>query len=226
MNADQTIVELQKTGAYMMDFGLAWGNAGNISARLDADLYAITASGTYLGELDKTDFAICSLNELSSHLNGVNRSSENKKPSKETPMHQAIYETRPEINAVIHASPFYSTLVACSDIELSSDLFVETMYYLQQIGRVPYQHPGSLALGEAVRKRGGQANILLLENHGVLVYDVSLREARMALHTLEMACKMLIHARQAQLNLRGLGPEVVRDFLDNAGYKPKRHWGE
>lgn len=225
MNADQTIVELQKTGAYMMDFGLAWGNAGNISARLDADLYAITASGTYLGELDKTDFAICSLNELPSHLKGVNRSSE-KKPSKETPMHQAIYETRPEIKAVIHASPFYSTLVACSDIELSSDLFVETMYYLEQIERVPYQHPGSLALGEAVREKGGQANILLLENHGVLVYDVSLREARMALHTLEMACKMLIHARQAQVNLRGLAPEVVRDFLDNAGYKPKRSWGE
>ncbi|MBO8165027.1 MAG: class II aldolase/adducin family protein [Brevibacillus sp.] len=217
MNEKQVICELQKTGKYMMEHGLAWGNAGNISARIDDKHYVITASGTFLGELDETDFAVCSLYEQIPPKG-------KKKPSKETPMHRAIYETRPDIQAVLHASPFYSTLIACSSIKIPSNWFVETMYYLERVERVPYHHPGSQELGEAVRAKAKRANILLLENHGVLVYDVSIREARMALQTLEIACKMLLTAHQANVNMNPLPSDVVSDFLLNAGYKPRRKW--
>jgi L-fuculose-phosphate aldolase len=140
------------------------------------------------------------------------------------PMHRAVYNVRPEIGAVLHASPFYSTLVACSDVALPGDLFVEDMYYLERVARVPYCHPGSAALGEAVAAHAASANILLLENHGVLVYEASLREALMALHTLEFVCRMVLAARSAGVPLRALPPEVVNDFLANAGYRPRRHW--
>ena len=217
MTVEQVIHELKKTGKYLMEYGLAWGNAGNISARIDDKSYVITASGTFLGELADDDFVVCSLHEEAAGAGP-------KKPSKETPMHRAIYESRPEIQAVLHASPFYSTLAACSSLEIPADWFVETMYYLERIERVPYRHPGSRELGEAVREKAKRANILLLENHGVLVYDVSIREARMALQTLEMACSMLITARQANVPIRSLPPQVVEDFLANAGYKPRRSW--
>ena len=209
--------ELIKTGKFMMGYDLAWGNAGNISARVDDDHYLITASGTFLGELDESDLVVCSLTNEFQPQGG-------KKPSKETPMHQGIYENRPEIGAVLHASPFYSTLVACSSLEIPSNWFVETMYYLEKVERVAYHHPGSTALGEAVAEKAKSANILLLENHGVLVYDVSIKEARMALQTLEMACKMLITSKTANIPMNGLSPETERDFLDKAGYKPKRNW--
>lgn len=215
-NYEDIKLDLIKTGKFMMEYGLAWGNAGNISARANGDRYLITASGTFLGELEAVDLVECSL----SGQVGVSE----KKPSKETPMHQAIYQKRPEINAVLHASPFYSTLVACSNIEIPSNWFVETMYYLERIERVPYYHPGSQALGDAVAEKAGEANILLLENHGVLVYDISLKEARMALQTLEMACKMLITAQGANIEIKGLRGEVVKDFLVNAAYKPRRNW--
>jgi L-fuculose-phosphate aldolase len=139
-------------------------------------------------------------------------------------MHQAVYEQRPEIGAVLHASPFYSTLIACSDIPLPADWFVEDMYYLERVARVSYCHPGSLALGEAVRAQAKSANILLLDNHGVLVYDTSLREALMGLHTLEMVCRMAITARGAGLELRSLPAFTVQDFLTNSGYRPRREW--
>ncbi|WP_274362978.1 class II aldolase/adducin family protein [Paenibacillus thermotolerans] len=209
--------QLQAAGRYMMQYGLAWGNAGNISARTGENRYVISASGTFLGELEDDDLVECS---FTGGL--VERGA--KKPSKELPMHRAIYEERPDIGAVLHASPFYSTLVACSDVALPSELFVETMYYLERAERVPYRHPGSEALGEAVRERARSANILLLENHGVLVYDTSVREARMALQTLEMACKMLVAARGSGIHLKPLAPDTVHDFLHNAGYKPRRKW--
>jgi 3-dehydro-4-phosphotetronate decarboxylase len=141
MDANEARRGLQAAGHYMLDNDLAWGNAGNISARLGLDHYLITASGTRLGKLADEDFVECSFD---GPLPGE------RKPSKETPMHRAIYEQRPEIGAVLHASPFYSTLVACVDIELSADLFVEDMYYLERVERVHYYHPGSTALGDAV----------------------------------------------------------------------------
>ena len=206
---------LQAAGRYMLDNDLAWGNAGNLSARLGADRYIITASGTRLGELKEGDFVECS---FAGPLTGRG------KPSKETPMHHAIYEQRPEISAVLHASPFYSTLVACADVELPADLFVEDMYYLERVEHVNYFHPGSVELGEAVRAKARQANILLLDNHGVLVYDTSIQEALMGLHTLEMLCRMMITARNAGFELRSLSTSTVTDFLTNSGYRTRRDW--
>lgn len=209
--------ELRGVGKYMMGYGLAWGNAGNISARIGVDRYLITASGTFLGELEDSDLIECTMSGQTLDPGG-------KKPSKETPMHRAIYENRPEIGAVLHASPFYSTLVACSSIDIPSNWFVETMYYLERVERVAYHHPGTTALGDAVAEKAKSANILLLENHGVLVYDVSIREARMALQTLEMACRMLIESRTARIEMNGLSRDMEIDFLERAGYKPRRNW--
>ncbi|WEK54735.1 MAG: class II aldolase/adducin family protein [Candidatus Cohnella colombiensis] len=209
--------QLQQTGKYMMEYGLAWGNSGNISARTTDDRYLITASGTFLGELDDADLIECD-------LAGNAYATEGRKASKETPMHRAIYESRPEIGAVLHASPFYSTLVASSKLEIPTNWFVETMYYLEKVERVPYYHPGSEALGEGVREKAKLANVLLLDNHGVLVYDTSIREARMALQTLEMACKMLITSQSAGITMSGLPTATEREFLEQAAYKPRRNW--
>jgi 3-dehydro-4-phosphotetronate decarboxylase len=215
MDSDEARRGLRAAGRYMLDNDLAWGNAGNISARLSPDRYLITASGTRLGELKDDDFVECSFDDSVS---------KDHKPSKETPMHRAIYEQRPEIGAVLHASPFYSTLVACANISLPAAWFVEDMYYLERVERVGYFHPGSAALGEAVRTKAGRANILLLENHGVLVYDTSIQEALMGLHTLEMVCRMTITARSAGIDLNSLPAPTVADFLKNSGYRLRREW--
>jgi 3-dehydro-4-phosphotetronate decarboxylase len=209
--------QLQETGKFMMEYDLAWGNSGNISAKTENNSFLITASGTYLGDLDADDFAQCS-------LGASEGSSFGPKPSKEVPMHQAIYETRPEIGAVLHASPLYSTLIASSQLDIPAAWFVEGMYYLEKIERVPYAHPGSIELGELVREKAKNANILLLENHGVLVYDTSIKEAKMALQTLEMACRMYIISRSSGIALQELSDNVIHSFLHDSGYKPRRKW--
>lgn len=218
MNQSLLIKELQSTGKFMMEADLSWGNAGNISARIDEETYLITGSGTFLGELGKQDFAICKIGSPGGSLE------EDIKPSKETPMHEAIYVNRPDIGAVLHASPFYSTLVASTKDSFSANWIVETMYYLEKIERVPYYHPGSQELGAGVFEKSKLANVLLLENHGVLVYDTNLKEARMALQTLEFACRMWITANSAGIKLHEIPHETVRDFLEKGAYKPTRNW--
>lgn len=208
----ELIQSLIEAGRFMFDKGLAWGNAGNISARYDEETFYITASGTKLGQLAEEHLV-------------PNRGGDNKrKPSKEAPVHEVIYRERPDIGAVLHSSPFNSTLIACSEINIESNLFVESMYYLEKVERVRYEHPGSQALAEAVREKAKKANILLLENHGILVYDKNVDEALVALQTLEMASKMIVTTMNEKINLKGLPKEVVSDFLENSNYKTRRKW--
>ncbi|QQK75737.1 class II aldolase/adducin family protein [Salicibibacter cibarius] len=214
MNRLEIIKELQKTSTFMYEKGLAWGTAGNISARIEKDLFYVSASGTHVGKMEIDDFALC----------GNNGAQEGRKPSKEYIMHQGIYEERPEIDAILHASPFYSTLIANSNERLPSNYFVESMYYLERIERIPYKHPGSQSLASAVKSRAKETNVMLLENHGVIVYDTSIKEAQMALQTLEYTAKMHVQALQAGIHLQGLKDKVTEDFLKNAGYKPVREW--
>ncbi|GAB3070736.1 class II aldolase/adducin family protein [Salinicoccus sesuvii] len=216
MDKETLLHDLKRTGEFMGNNKLVWGTAGNISARLNDNQFYVSASGTYLSEITEEEFSLCDENGLV----------EGKKPSKEHIMHQGIYENRPEINAILHSSPFYSTLVANSDIELPSNYFVEAMYYLERIVRVPYYHPGSKELAEAVKEKSKEGNILLLENHGIIVYDTNLKEARMALETLEYTSKMHITALQNGINMQGLSHGNVEDFLKNSGYKPVRKWPE
>ncbi|MFC4599519.1 class II aldolase/adducin family protein [Cohnella hongkongensis] len=218
-NSREAREQLRAVGAYMTENGLTWGNAGNVSVRAGPDRYWITASGTDLGELRDEELVECALSAGAVEPSGC-------KPSKEWPMHGAVYAKRPDVQAVLHASPFYSTLVACTDIAIPSGWFVESMYYLERIERVPYAHPGSAELGKAVGEKADKANVLLLENHGVLVYDTSLKEARMALHTLETACRMLIAARGAGLKPKELDGRTVSHFLAHSGYRPRRRWPE
>jgi L-fuculose-phosphate aldolase len=217
VSLDGAIAQVQEAGRYMVEHDLTWGNAGNLSMRTGDDRYVITASGTRLGTLSAQDVIACAFVDGAIETDG-------RRPSKERPMHQAIYEMRPEINVVLHASPFYSTLIACTDVDIRSGWFVESMYYLERVARVRYCHPGSTELGEAVREQAAHANILLLDNHGVLVYDINLAEALMGLHTLEMTCRMWLTAQSAGVPMRPLPPTVVGDFLERAGYKPRREW--
>src|SRR5687768_11453407 len=98
MNVNEGRRLLQEAGKFMMNAGLAWGNAGNISVRTGTDRFLITASGTFLGELEDEDLVECDFDR--GKLDDAQ-----KKPSKELPMHKAVYETRPDIHAVLHASP-------------------------------------------------------------------------------------------------------------------------
>ncbi|SDJ30051.1 class II aldolase/adducin family protein [Natribacillus halophilus] len=215
MSDDRDIIsELQKTGSFLMEHKLAWGTAGNISARANLEQYYISASGTYLGQLQEADLVLAP----------GNKTSDCKKPSKEAPMHGAIYDERPEIHAVIHSAPFYSTLLACTSLNLPSTYFVEAMYYLERIARIRYEHPGSNELAEAVREKAKEANVFFLENHGVIVCDVSIKEALMSLQTLEFTSRMLVTSLEKGIDIEGLSDDTVEDFLNNAGYKERRRW--
>lgn len=203
--------EMARIGKWIMDKGLTWGTAGNMSVKLDADHVLVTASGTRMDALSEADFTCVSL---------ADGSMTGGKPSKELPVHLAAYRACPWAGAVLHASPPESTRVSITGEAVRTDLFVENMYYLQRVARVGYHHPGSQGLVDAVAHASRAANVLLLEHHGVLVYDETLQEAAVGLEILEQTCRM----QRITPDLPGLAPETVQDFLLRSGYKRPRTW--
>lgn len=204
--------EIIETGRWIMEKNLTWGTSGNISVREGDHIY-VTASGTVIGDLHEEDITVVDLE---------GKVLEGKKPSKETGMHLEVYRKRPEVAAVLHASPFWTTFAACTTMEMKTDLFIESMYYDEKLLRVPYFHAGSSALAEAVSKVAEKTHVILMEHHGMLCYDRNLKECRSALEVTENVCRMNIMAQSAGIPLQELPKETVRDFLEGGYYKKRR----
>ncbi len=192
--------------------GLTWGTSGNISVR-DGDKVYVTASGTVLGDLHEDDISIVNIEGVL--LDG-------KKPSKETGMHLEVYRKCPDVNAVLHASPFWTTFAACTDIRIKTNLFIESMYYDEELLHIPYFHAGSKELAEAVSEVADKTHVILMDHHGVLVYDRNLGECRSALEVTDNVCHMNIVARSSGINLTEVPGDVVKDFLEGGYYKKRR----
>ncbi len=212
MIAVKTLIE---AGRWIAEKGMTWGSAGNMSIRLNEEEMLITASGSSFGALSEDSFTLYQIH--SGQWSGG-------KPSKELPVHLAVYRQSPWAGAVLHASPFHTTLAASTDLCVRNDLFVENMYYLQRMASIRYEHPGSDALAQAVAEVAAQANVILMKNHGVILYDQSIEEARQGLEVLENTCRMCLEARRAGIVFDPVAPERVRDFLENSGYRKPRLW--
>lgn len=209
--------QLIDAGRWVAEKGMTWGSAGNMSIRLNEEEMLITASGTSFGALAEDSFTL--YNIKTGEWSGG-------KPSKELPVHLAVYQQSPWAGAVLHASPFHTTLAAATDLKLRNDLFVENMYYLQRMAYIRYEHPGSKGLAEAVADVAAQANVILMKNHGVILYDATMAEAQQTLEVLENTCRMCLAARQAGLAFDPVQPDVVEDFLLRSGYRKPRVWAE
>lgn len=200
--------QLCDLGHYLAERGLAWGTSGNISLRVDEERFLISASGAWLGKLTPEQAALCSLNR-EDHLGA--------KPSIETPMHRAIYRNRPDAHVVVHVSPLYTTLIACSDVEVPTDLNIENIFYLGRIARVRFIHPGTQQLADAVGEAVREHETVILSNHGVITFHESVPDVLMRVESFEMTCRLLVIARAANIPLNHLPPDVVETL--RGGYR-------
>ncbi len=187
--------EICRLGDSLFARGLTFGSAGNISARLD-DGWLMTPTNVSLGRLDPARLAKL---DLSGKLVSGDP------PTKETFLHRAMYEERPQTGAVVHLHSTYSVAVSTlADVDAANVLPPITAYYVMRVGRlplVPYHPPGDLSLAEAVRKLAGKHHAVLLANHGPVVAGSSLDAAANAIEELEETAKLFLLLRGSKLRL-------------------------
>ncbi len=96
--------ELIEAGRYLFQQGWVPATSGNFSARLCDGTIAITVSGRHKGRLRTGDIMIID-------DNGQPQMS-TQRPSAETPLHTALYQRYPEVNAVLHTHSLNATLLS------------------------------------------------------------------------------------------------------------------
>jgi ribulose-5-phosphate 4-epimerase/fuculose-1-phosphate aldolase len=176
-------------GRSLFDRGLSPGSSGNISVR-SGDGFLMTPTGTAFGSLDPARL---------SRLDAAGEHVEGDPPTKERPLHLALYEERPDAQAIVHLHSTHAVAVAClADADPDDVLPPLTPYYAMRVDRlplVPYGRPGDPALVEAVRERARESHALLLANHGPIVAGPSLEAAASAIEELEETAKLALLLR-------------------------------
>ena len=193
-------------GKSIFDRGLTSGSTGNISARLADGSWLMTPTNASLGRLDPARI---------SRLDQDGRLLSGDPPSKEIPLHSAVYDERRSAGAIVHLHSTHSVAVSMlPDIDPADVLPPLTAYFVMRCGKVPlipYYIPGDPALGDAIRGHAGRHNTVLLANHGPVVAGSDVEAAANAVEELEETAKLYLMLRN--LNPRTLSPEQVAEVM-------------
>lgn len=175
----------------LFERGKTAGSSANLSIRMGDTVY-ITASGTCFGRLREEDLVPIG-------MDGTPLA--DRKPSKEWPLHLALYEKSPGIGAVIHTHSTYSVLWSFAIGDEDRDCIPAHTPYLRMklgsVGAVPYEQPGSEALFAAFRARVPWSDGFLLRQHGPVVPGASVMEAFYNLEELEESARIAWELRRA-----------------------------
>ena len=173
----------------LFDRGLTIGSSGNISVRL-ADGWLMTPTGSSMGNLDPNEISKLDLN--GNLISGKN-------PTKESFLHIAMYDERPDSRAVVHLHSTHSVAVSClTGIDKKNVLPPITAYYVMKIGKlplVPYFPPGDINLAKAVKEMASNHHAVLLANHGPVVAGKTLEDAVYAIEELEETARLFLLLR-------------------------------
>ena len=176
-------------GASLFNRGLTAGSSGNISAAL-ADGWLMTPTNAALGALDPARLA---------RFDSAGRHRSGDAPTKEAPLHFALYAARPDARAVVHLHSTHATAVSIlRDIDPADVLPPLTAYYIMRVGRlplVPYFAPGDPAIADAVRALAINNHAILLANHGPIVAGTTLANAQYAIEELEETARLFLLLR-------------------------------
>ncbi|MBN1266525.1 MAG: class II aldolase/adducin family protein [Anaerolineales bacterium] len=177
-----------KTGITMLDEGLTVGTWGNFSLRdPETGLIYITPSGMDYREITEDDIVV-----LDSELNIVDGS---RVPSVEKAMHVTVYNERPDVNAVIHTHPLYSSVLGVNEMELPgiSEDFVQIVG--DKMVCSEYALPGTTQLARNAVKALGKNNGVLLPNHGTMVVGPNMPMALTICQVVEKTAYIYILAK-------------------------------
>ena len=186
MDYKQLIVD---SGVRMYSAGLTVETWGNISYcdRETGRVY-ITPSGMDYCKLTTDDIVVVDLQG--------NVVEGNRRPSIETGLHVAVYNARPDVNAVIHTHPIFSTVFSSmgEDIPLMHD---EGAQALGDVVRTAeYALPGTPELAKkCVKALGQEAYACLLQSHGAVCVSANMDGAFKVAKVLEMMAEIYYRIR-------------------------------
>lgn len=169
--------QIVDTAQALVRKGYLMATGGNISLRIpEKNAFAITPSNYDYFKMTPNDVCILDfeLNKIEGHL----------KPSVESAMHGAIYQARPDVNAIIHTHQAYVSALTLIKMPIPA-LFDEQARFLgRSVDIIPYAPSGTGMLKNTVAKNvKNHNNAFMMQNHGALVFG---HDMERAVHNVEI----------------------------------------
>jgi ribulose-5-phosphate 4-epimerase/fuculose-1-phosphate aldolase len=167
----------------LVEKGFLMATGGNVSVRIRANqpgtpAFAITPSN--YDYLKMTPDDVCVLDFNLKQLEG------NLKPSVEAAMHAAIFQTRADINAIIHTHQVYASALTLIKAPIPG-LFDEQVRFLgRSVEIIPYAPSGTNMLRDTIARHvRNHNNAYLMQNHGALLFGGDMERAMHNVEVLE-----------------------------------------
>lgn len=153
-------------------------SGGNISVR-NGDMVLITPSG-----LDKGAISGEQIGEMDMEGNIIGKTF---KPSIESQMHLAVYRSRPDIRAIVHAHPVTGCSFAAAAVAINTRIGSESYAILGTPAYADYALMGTIDLADQVAAAATRSDCVIMKNHGILTVGKTLLEAFDRMEVLENA---------------------------------------
>lgn len=203
MNRDDIRTIIVDTGKKLLSDNLTVRTWGNVSARIDAETCAITPSGYNYNKLQATDIVIADINtfEYKGHI----------KPSSELHLHCGIYQTKPDVNFIIHTHQKFASVLSCSSsfLEIAEN---DAAFFLGSVVPVvQYAESGTALLAHNTINtfRNYQTSSILLSNHGAVCCGTDSTSSYERIKLLEDISKKRIFSKLPEIAI------AYNKFFDN-----------
>ncbi len=171
----------------MQALGLSPGRSGNISVRWK-DGMLITASGVPADAMDARADVV--------FVDAAGQwAPDHTAPSSEWHFHQAIYEARPGIGAVVHCHSRFATALACAQLPIPAFHYMVAKAGGADIPLAPYATFGTPELAEFAAAALAARDACLLANHGQIAIGAALEDALELAEEVEVLAAQYIAAR-------------------------------
>lgn len=203
-------IEVAQTMVLLFNRGLTTVSGGNISLRINKDLFCITPSALDKSKLTWDQIAVVG-------MDGTNYTPQFKL-SIESEIHRLLLINRPDINAIVHSHPIYASTFSCIDKEASEinvKLTAESYYFSPELINVDYSLMGTKDLAIKVSEAGRNHDLMLMQNHGAIALSTTLLKAFDKMDLLERAAQMTIIANQLQnagIKVKSLNDEQCEEI--------------
>ena len=158
------------TALQMNALGINRGKSGNVSARIGGG-FLVTPSALPYDQTHPEDIVT-----VRDDGSAVGR----RTPSSEWRFHRAIYQARPEVQAIVHAHSPFATTLACLDRGIPAFHYMVAVAGGADIRCASYATFGTQALADEVLRAMDGRRACLLSHHGMIATGASL-EAALAL---------------------------------------------
>lgn len=170
---------------------LVEGNGGNVTLKISDFLIMATPTLFSKKGLKVDDLTILDKNGV--QLYG------NNKTTSEISSHLSVYRSNPSAKSVIHSHPPFTCSYAFTENFPTRLLSPEAIIWIDDMVFAPYSLPGSDELASQIEALSKGKSILVLQNHGLLTWGESIRDAYWRTEIVENHCRVahIIESRKA-----------------------------